>query len=84
MDDITLKVNEDASQIEVTQGESVYENASYDAENRILTLSIIDKATYRMPETKSGGLCPLAVTGTLIMSFCAVLMLVLSPHRTKV
>mgnify|MGYP007113650427 FL=1 len=58
--------------------------ASYDAVNKVLTLSIIDKAVYRMPETKSGGLYPLAVIGTLFMSFFAVLMLVISQRQQKV
>lgn len=69
MEDIILSINEDASQIEVTQGGAGYGEASYDAVNKVLTLSIIDKAVYRMPETKSGGLYPLAVIGTLFMSF---------------
>ena len=63
MEDIILSINEDASQIEVTQGGAGYGEASYDAVNKVLTLSIIDKAVYRMPETKSGGLYPLAVIG---------------------
>lgn len=84
MEDIILSVNEDASQIEVTQSGAGYGEASYDAVNRVLTLSIIDKAVYRMPETKSGGLYPLAVIGTLFMSFFAVLMLVISQRQQKV
>lgn len=84
MEDIILSVNEDASQIEVTQGGAGYGEASYDAINKVLTLSIIDKAVYRMPETKSGGLYPLAVIGTLFMSFFAVLMLVISQRQQKV
>lgn len=84
MEDIILSVNEDASQIEVTQSGVGYGEASYDAVNRVLTLSIIDKAVYRMPETKSGGLYPLAVIGTLFMSFFAVLMLVISQRQQKV
>lgn len=84
MEDIILSINEDASQIEVTQGGAGYGEASYDAVNKVLTLSIIDKAVYRMPETKSGGLYPLAVIGTLFMSFFAVLMLVISQHQQKV
>lgn len=84
MEDIILSINEDASQIEVTQGGAGYGEASYDAVNRVLTLSIIDKAVYRMPETKSGGLYPLAVIGTLFMSFFAVLMLVISQRQQKV
>lgn len=84
MEDIILSINEDASQIEVTQGGAGYEEASYDAVNKVLTLSIIDKAVYRMPETKSGGLYPLAVIGTLFMSFFAVLMLVISQRQQKV
>lgn len=83
MEDIILSINEDASQIEVTQGGAGYGEASYDAVNRVLTLSIIDKAVYRMPETKSGGLYPLAVIGTLFMSFFAVLMLVISQRQQK-
>jgi hypothetical protein len=83
MEDIILSVNEDASQIEVTQSGAGYGEASYDAVNRVLTLSIIDKAVYRMPETKSGGLYPLAVIGTLFMSFFAVLMLVISQRQQK-
>lgn len=81
MEDIILSINEDASQIEVTQGGAGYGEASYDAVNKVLTLSIIDKAVYRMPETKSGGLYPLAVIGTLFMSFFAVLMLVISQRQ---
>ncbi len=84
MEDIILSINEDASQIEVTQGGAGYGEASYDAVNKVLTLSIIDKAVYRMPETKSGGLYPLAVIGTLFMSFFAVLMLVMSQRQQKV
>ena len=84
MEDIILSVNEDASQIEVTLSGAGYGEASYDAVNRVLTLSIIDKAVYRMPETKSGGLYPLAVIGTLFMSFFAVLMLVISQRQQKV
>ena len=84
MEDIILSINEDASQIEVTQGGAGYGEASYDAVNKVLTLSIIDKAVYRMPETKSGGLYPLAVIGTLFMSFFAVLMLVTSQRQQKV
>lgn len=84
MEDIILSINEDASQIEVTQGGAGYGEASYDAVNKALTLSIIDKAVYRMPETKSGGLYPLAVIGTLFMSFFAVLMLVISQCQQKV
>lgn len=84
MEDIILSVNEDASQIEVMQGGAGYGEASYDAVNKVLTLSIIDKAVYRMPETKSGGLYPLAVIGTLFMSFFAVLMLVISQRQQKV
>lgn len=84
MKDIILSINEDASQIEVTQGGAGYGEASYDAVNKVLTLSIIDKAVYRMPETKSGGLYPLAVIGTLFMSFFAVLMLVISQRQQKV
>ena len=84
MEDIILSINEDASQIEVTQGGAGYGEASYDAVNKVLTLSIIDKAVYRMPETKSGGLYPLAVIGTLLMSFFAVLMLVISQRQQKV
>lgn len=84
MEDIILSVNEDASQIEVTQSGAGYGEASYDAVNMVLTLSIIDKAVYRMPETKSGGLYPLAVIGTLFMSFFAVLMLVISQRQQKV
>lgn len=83
MEDIILSVNEDASQIEVTQSGAGYGEASYDAVNRVLTLSIIDKAVYRMPETKSGGLYPLAVIGTLFMSFFAVLMLMISQRQQK-
>ena len=56
MEDIILSINEDASQIEVTQGGAGYGEASYDAVNKVLTLSIIDKAVYRMPETKSAPL----------------------------
>ena len=48
MEDIILSVNEDASQIEVTQSGAGYGEASYDAVNRVLTLSIIDKAVYRL------------------------------------
>ena len=84
MEDIILSINEDASQIEVTQGGAGYGEASYDTVNKVLTLSIIDKAVYRMPETKSGGLYPLAVIGTLFMSFFAVLMLVISQRQQKV
>lgn len=84
MEDIILSINEDASQIEVTQGGAGYGEASYDAVNKVLTLSIIDKAVYRMPETKSGGLYPLAVISTLFMSFFAVLMLVISQRQQKV
>lgn len=84
MEDIILSINEDASQIEVTQGGAGYGEASYDAVNKVLTLSIIDKAVYRMPETKSGGLYPLAVIGTLFMSFFAVLMLVIPQRQQKV
>lgn len=84
MEDIILSINEDASQIEVTQGGAGYGEASYDAVNKVLTLSIIDKAVYRMPETKSGGLYPLAVIGTLFRSFFAVLMLVISQRQQKV
>lgn len=84
MEDIILSINENASQIEVTQGGAGYGEASYDAVNKVLTLSIIDKAVYRMPETKSGGLYPLAVIGTLFMSFFAVLMLVISQRQQKV
>ncbi len=84
MEDIILSINEDASQVEVTQGGAGYGEASYDAVNKVLTLSIIDKAVYRMPETKSGGLYPLAVIGTLFMSFFAVLMLVISQRQQKV
>ena len=84
MEDIILSINEDASQIEVTQGGAGYGEASYDAVNKVLTLSIIDKAVYRMPETKSGGLYPLAVIGTVFMSFFAVLMLVISQRQQKV
>ncbi len=84
MEDIILSINEDASQIEVTQGGAGYGEASYDAVNKVLTLSIIDKAVYRMPETKSGGLYPLAVIGILFMSFFAVLMLVISQRQQKV
>lgn len=84
MEDIILSIKEDASQIEVTQGGAGYGEASYDAVNKVLTLSIIDKAVYRMPETKSGGLYPLAVIGTLFMSFFAVLMLVISQRQQKV
>lgn len=84
MEDIILSINEDASQIEVTQGGAGYGEASYDAVNKVLTLSIIDKAVYRMPETKSGGLYPLAVIGTLFMNFFAVLMLVISQRQQKV
>ena len=84
MEDIILSINEGASQIEVTQGGAGYGEASYDAVNKVLTLSIIDKAVYRMPETKSGGLYPLAVIGTLFMSFFAVLMLVISQRQQKV
>lgn len=84
MEDIILSINEDASQIEVTQGGAGYGEASYDAVNKVLTLSIIDKAVYRMPETKSGGLYPLAVIGTLFMSFFAVLMLVIFQRQQKV
>ena len=84
MEDIILSINEDASQIEVTQGGAGYGEASYDAVNKVLTLSIIDKAVYRMPETKSGGRYPLAVIGTLFMSFFAVLMLVISQRQQKV
>ena len=84
MEDIILSINEDASQIEVTQGGAGYGEASYDAVNKVLTLSIIDKAVYRMPETKSGGLYPLAVIDTLFMSFFAVLMLVISQRQQKV
>lgn len=84
MEDIILSINEDVSQIEVTQGGAGYGEASYDAVNKVLTLSIIDKAVYRMPETKSGGLYPLAVIGTLFMSFFAVLMLVISQRQQKV
>ena len=84
MEDIILSINEDALQIEVTQGGAGYGEASYDAVNKVLTLSIIDKAVYRMPETKSGGLYPLAVIGTLFMSFFAVLMLVISQRQQKV
>ena len=84
MEDIILSINEDASQIEVTQGGAGYGEASYDAVNKVLTLSIIDKAVYRMPETKSGGLYPLAGIGTLFMSFFAVLMLVISQRQQKV
>ena len=84
MEDIILSINEDASQIEVTQGGAGYGEASYDAVNKVLTLSIIDKAVYRMPETKSVGLYPLVVIGTLFMSFFAVLMLVISQRQQKV
>ena len=48
MEDIILSINEDASQIEVTQGGAGYGEASYDAVNKVLTLSIIDKAVYRL------------------------------------
>ena len=38
MEDIILSINEDASQIEVTQGGAGYGEASYDAVNKVLTL----------------------------------------------
>ena len=52
MEDIILSINEDASQIEVTQGGAGYGEASYDAVNKVLTLSIIDKAVLSYARNK--------------------------------
>lgn len=55
MEDIILSINEDASQIEVTQGGAGYGEASYDAVNKVLTLSIIDKAVIVCQKQKVEG-----------------------------
>lgn len=74
IDDITINVNEDGSAIDVTQNDLSYSNASYDAENKLLTFSITNNAMYHMPETGSTGIYPLIITGILMMCVSVISM----------
>lgn len=80
--DLTMTVNEDCTAILVTQkgtdGEIVYGKAVYDAENRILALSIIDEAVYHMPETGGKGIYPLLLCSIGLMCISAFCWLLLS------
>lgn len=80
--DLIITVNEDCTAVTVTQkvadSEVPYSKAAYDAETRILTLSIIDETVYRMPETGGMGIYPLLICGIGLMSFCAMFWILLS------
>ena len=83
IDDIIIDVNEDGSAISVTQNNTVYSNASYDAENKLLTFSITNDAVYHMPETGGGGIYPLISAGILMMCVSVVCMVVLLGKKDK-
>lgn len=84
MQDITFLVNEDCSNIEVTQNNVDYSGASYDAANRILTLSIINEAVYHMPETGKSGIYPLVSIGILMMCISAGMLVQISYKRESI
>lgn len=67
MEDIIFQINEDGSDIRILQNNVDYPNASYDADNRKVTLSVIDKAVYHMPEAAGEGIYPVVVTGIMLM-----------------
>ncbi len=73
IDDLVIQVNEDCSDITVMQNGSTYAGAEYDAESRVLTIAVIDKTVYRMPETGGRGIAPFEIGGTIMMCISVVI-----------
>lgn len=70
MEDLEIVIEEDGSGLRVTQNGQDYSGASYDAENRILTLTMINEAVYHMPQTGGYGLYPLTAGASALMGIC--------------
>lgn len=71
--DLIIQVNEDCSDITVMQNGSRYAEAEYDADGKVLTLAVIDKTVYRMPETGGRGIAPFEIGGTFVMCISVVI-----------
>lgn len=82
-EDIIFQVNEDGTVIDIKQNEEAYSNASYDAENKIVTLSITNDAVFHMPETGGIGIYPLVKIGIAMMCISAVMLMLLLYNRKK-
>ncbi len=67
MDDIKIVIGEDGTEATVTRNGEAYTGASYDAANRVLTLSIVDETVYQMPQTGKGGMYPLLFYSVLLL-----------------
>ena len=65
--DIKIVINEDGSIVTVTKDDEPYAGASYDAVNRVLTLSIVDETVYHMPETGGKGIYPLLFYSVILL-----------------
>lgn len=65
--DIRIEVNEDGSVVTVTKDGEPYTGTSYDAANRVLTLSIVDETVYQMPETGKRGIYPLLFYSVILL-----------------
>lgn len=65
--DIKIVINEDGSHVTVTKDDEPYSGASYDAVNRVLTLSIVDETVYHMPETGRKGIYPLLFYSVILL-----------------
>lgn len=82
--DILFQINEDGSQIQVTQKGESYSGASYDAVNQMVTLSIVDKAVYHMPETAGRGSYPVVLAGIMLMCIHGVGIILLLYKRSGI
>ncbi len=67
MDEIKIVIGEDGTEATVTRNGEAYTGASYDAANRVLTLSIVDETVYQMPQTGKGGMYPLLFYSVLLL-----------------
>lgn len=82
--DLKITVDETCSEIGVTKHDDVtgldihYTGASYDAENRVLTLSIVDETVYQMPNTGGEGIYPLLLCSIGLMYVSALCWILLS------
>lgn len=83
MEDLTITIEENGSVLFVTQNDRNYSGASYDAENRILTLNLINEAVYRMPQTGKSGLYPLTAGASVWMGICLCMFFWLHAGKKK-
>ena len=81
--DIVFQVDENCSVIEVTQDGVAYTGASYDAESKILSLSIVDETVYRLPQTGGPGMYFVTLIAVLMMTFTASFMILDSSNRRR-